>query len=456
LSVAQGPCEGRAGQAFTRPEYHLDSSEEDWRALCDPGARSEFWDPIKYVRLGPESWYVSFGGELRSSYEVYRNYAWGVGAQDNNGYYLNRLMGHADIHFGDRARFFAELQSGLEFGRNGGSRPAIDEDKLDVSQLFLELTLQRDGIPASLKIGRQELLYGEGTLIATRELNVRRPFDGIKLMLQPPGWRLDAFAARPVATQGGFFDDVPDAKQTFWGLWATHLNGPLALSRLDLYYLGLDRMNAQFSQGTARERRHTLGFNAHQQIGPVIFFQEGDLQSGRFGTGSLTAWKIASGIEYSVPQIRYRPVVALQGAITSGGRNMLGDDLETFYPLFPKGLYYGYMPFTNGSLNAIVAHPAIRLGLSTAISLDLDHFSFWRESTSDGVYSQPGQLLRKAQMSRACYIGAMQDLSVQWTVDQHTSLHFLAAYYEVGSYLRETLPPGKNATYLSLTAQFRF
>ena len=98
-----------------------------------PGTRSSG------VGLGPQLWYVSFGAELRGSYEVYRNYNWGSGSQDGNGYYLNRLIGHADFHLGSSVRIFAELQSGLEFGRNGGPRPAIDEDKLDVSQLFLEL-----------------------------------------------------------------------------------------------------------------------------------------------------------------------------------------------------------------------------------------------------------------------------------------------------------------------------
>jgi hypothetical protein len=105
--------------------------------------------------------------ELRGSYEVYRNYNWGSGPLDRNGYYLNRLISHGEFHLGPSVRIFAELQSGLEFGRNGDPRPAIDEAKLDVSQLFLELrsSTQQHKIPIEVRVGRQNLNYGDGSLV---------------------------------------------------------------------------------------------------------------------------------------------------------------------------------------------------------------------------------------------------------------------------------------------------
>ena len=166
----------------SRPDYQLDHSEEDWSSLCRQATgHNDLWDPLKCVGLGRQLWYVSFGGELRGSYELYRNYNWGSGPQDGNGYYLNRLIGHADFHLGRPVRIFAELQSGLEFGRNGGPRPAIDEDKLDVSQLFLELKpLDRERVAIAVRIGRQDLNYGDGSLVSVRDLDVRRPFDGTR------------------------------------------------------------------------------------------------------------------------------------------------------------------------------------------------------------------------------------------------------------------------------------
>jgi Alginate export len=411
----------------SRPIYQLDRSEEDWSGLCcHANGREDFWDPLKCIGLGRSFWYVSLGAELRASYEVYRNYNWGSGPQDGNGYYLNRLISHGDFHLGPSVRIFAELQSGLEFGRNGGPRPAIDEDKLDVSQLFLELrsSSQRHNIPIEVRIGRQNLDYGDGSLVSIRDLNVRRPFDGIKLIVRPQDWRIDVFVAKPVETSPGSFDDAPDHTQTFWGIWATDKKEQSFVRQLDFYYLGLDRKNAQFDQGTARERRNTLGARAHETMSNLAFIQEGDLQLGTFGLGRLLAWKFADGLSYSLPKIRQRPTLGLQGAISSGDKNPQNVDLQTFYPLFPSGLYYGDMVFTSGSLNAIVAHPSVGMQLSKGLSLNVDSFFLWRQRTTDGLYSQAGMFLRTGQTSRSRYVGATQDLSIAWHVDRHTTVRF--------------------------------
>lgn len=215
---------------------------------------------------------------------------------DRNGYYLNRLIGHADLHLSPLIRVFAELQSGLESGRNGGHRPAIDEDKPDLGQLFLELrpSTRQDRVPIAARVGRHDLNYGDGSLVSLRDLNVRRALDGITPILQRQEWRIDVFAAKPVVTSPGFFDDAPDHTPTFWGIWATDRKKQSFVRQLDFYYLGPDRKNAQFDQGTARKRRSTFGLNADETACGFSLLQEGDLQFGTFGAGQLLAWKLAN------------------------------------------------------------------------------------------------------------------------------------------------------------------
>jgi len=388
---------------------------------------------------------------------VYDNYNWGAGSQDGNGYFLNRLMGHVDAHLGEHVRTFAEFQSGVPLGRNGGPRLAVDRDDLDVSQLLLELRSSLQKTHFTIRAGRQELNYGDGTLVSTRDLNVRRGFDGISMRVLSEQWRIDAFAVKPVKTQKGVFNDASDPKQTFWGIWAVRTKGlPAALRQLDVYYLGLGRKSAQFHQSTDVERRHTLGFNLKEQAGAWSFGQEADLQLGTLGSSRIVAWKIAQGTSYSFSQVRLRPVISIQGAISSGDVNLKDPHLQTFYPLFPKGVYYGYMLFTNGSLNAIVAHPSLSLQVCPTVSVTGDTFGFWRTSTNDGLYSQSGAPLRTGQTSEARYVGAEGDLSLAWRVHPHTTLQFLTAYYNVGPYLRQTEPPGKDAKYFSITMAYKF
>src|SRR5258708_23634191 len=170
-------CEGVNDRPLSRPHFVPDRSEEDWSALCNAALRIDPWDAGRYVRVGEGPSFLSFGGELQSAFEVYDNYNWSAGPQDGNGYFLNRLMAHVDAHMGTHVRVFAELQSGLPFGRNGGPRPVIDRDELDVRQLFLELGLSVQTTRLTIRAGRQELNYGDDTLLSTHALNVRRGFD---------------------------------------------------------------------------------------------------------------------------------------------------------------------------------------------------------------------------------------------------------------------------------------
>lgn len=441
-----------------RPEYKLDRSEEDWSLLRDPALHADPWDRFKYLSLGRNGWYMTLGGEIRTFYEFYRNYNWGTGPQDGNGYYLQRLMSSADLRFGNRARVFFEIRSGVEAGRNGGPRPSQDRDTFDVSQVFAGFTAIRgkDKPLLELKIGRQELNYGEGSLLAIRELNVRRTFDGVKAIVRPGGWQVDLLAFRPALIRTGAFDDGFDSSQALWGAWAAKpIKNRSFWRQVDLYYLGLDRKQAQFEEGTARERRHTLGVLFRGQQGAFSTFAEADFQFGRFGDGNIKAWKYAQSLSWSFPSRRFQPVASLLGAISSGDSNSTTARLQTFNPLFPRGLYYGYID-SNGSPNAIVIHPEVSLTVSPAVSVTVRHFSFWRQSTSDGVYSQPGFLLRSTSENSARYVGSLQDLAVRWRADRHTTVEALATYYEVGAFLRGLSPPGRNLFYVSLKISYRF
>ena len=124
-----------------KPPYQRLRYDEDYLYLRDPAKRTDFWDPIKYIPLNSEGdWYLSFGGEARERYEFYHNNRWNPASLDQDGYLLQRYLLSADLHLGPSVRVFGQLQSSLENWRNGGPRP-IDEDQLDVHQLFFDVRL---------------------------------------------------------------------------------------------------------------------------------------------------------------------------------------------------------------------------------------------------------------------------------------------------------------------------
>jgi hypothetical protein len=126
------------------PPYGLLRQDEDYRYLSNPTCRQDIWDHLKYVPLGSnEDRSITVGGEVREWYEGFRNASWGLGTQDDNGYLLQRFTTYVDIHAAPRIRFFVQLTSDIEAGRNGGPRPVIDESKLFFEEGLIDIVLSK-------------------------------------------------------------------------------------------------------------------------------------------------------------------------------------------------------------------------------------------------------------------------------------------------------------------------
>ena len=79
----------------------------------------DIWDPIKYIPLGREGWFLTVGGEAREVVEQVGNDNWGKQPYTNT-FFLQRYMLHTDWHLGKYFRAFVQLKSGLESFRQGG------------------------------------------------------------------------------------------------------------------------------------------------------------------------------------------------------------------------------------------------------------------------------------------------------------------------------------------------
>ena len=130
----------------------------NWSFLKDPSQRTDFFDPIKYIPIGNEDSFLSFGLEYRIEYERYTAYNFGMVPQDQSGYLMQRLLPHTDVHLRKHIRLYTEFQFYYIDFRNGGPRPGIDRDRGDIHQLFLDLGSNvTSGSGFSLRAGRQEL-----------------------------------------------------------------------------------------------------------------------------------------------------------------------------------------------------------------------------------------------------------------------------------------------------------
>ncbi len=443
-----------AAQGTGAPPYRTLRHDEDYSYLKDVSRRSDLFDPIKYMRLSDaqEGWYVTFGGELRERYEYFRNTQWNE-ANGSDGFLLQRYLLFADLHFGPRLRLFTNVESVLEGGRDGGPRPT-DEDRIDLHEAFIDWEFD----PArklSLRVGRQEISLGSQRLVSIRKgPNAPRSFDGVDVIAHPGSWRLDAFATRPVETDPGSFDDGADRSQKFWGVYATGPLRALEHANIDLYYLGLDRDDAHFDQGTATETRETAGARIWKGTAPWDYNFEAVYQWGRFGTGTINAWTVASDTGFTFTNAAWRPRASLKTDVTSGDRDPDAQALQSFNPLFPRGSYFGENQLV-GPVNHIDLHPSIDLHPVETLTVNVSWMFFWRESLNDGLYGVPGNLLRSSAGTSSRYVGSQPSLTVTWAPNHHLAVVTDFEYFVAGPFLEES-GSSDNVTFAASWLTFTF
>jgi hypothetical protein len=207
IMVAAHGLKGAPPEPSQPPRIRPLRYEEDYFYLRDPAVRTGDFlalEPIKYIPLNQGGdWYLSLGGEIKLEYEFYSNRNFGAAPNDDDGgYLLQRYLLHADLHLGERLRFFGQLYA-APVGFEDGKPSPVDQDNLRVPQAFVEYVLltASDRAPKlTLRAGRQEMLYGSERLVSVREgLNVRRSFDAVPLIGEFGSWRVDGFFSQPVA-----------------------------------------------------------------------------------------------------------------------------------------------------------------------------------------------------------------------------------------------------------------
>lgn len=431
------------------PAYSIVRWDENYSYLKDPANRTDFFDPIKYIPLGADS-YVSLGGAARYRYEYFNNNNFGAGPQDTGGFNLTRLLAHADLHLTSYFRAFVQGKSAMEDGRDTGPRGA-DADEVDVQQAFADAILPvADKSSLTLRFGRQELIYGAQRLISPSNwANVMRTFEGFKASLATAGNTLDAFWVRPVLINNEEPNDG-DGNTSFAGLYNTMALPdflPKAGTKFELYALALN----QSPGGTRDADTYTLGTRLSSKPKPWDFDVETAYQFGDTGGNSICAYSVAIDGGYTFANLPLTPRASLGFDIASGSPDGSG----RFNQLFPSGHhYFGYIDVVARE-NIIDLHPGLTLTVTKNVTFRAENHFFWRQNVGDGLYNAQGALLRAANGSDAPFIGSEIDLLLTWQIDRHTTASVGYSHFFTGEFIEQT-GPDQNIDFLYAAVDFVF
>ena len=452
LALALAAAFGLAGPAAAQlPPLQLVRPDEDYSTLKDPEKRVGLEAQLKYIPLGDNLW-LSLGGEARERLDVTHAARFGIGAQDDTSV-LQRLLVHADLHLGDRARVYVELGEHEAFGKKPPYSPS-DRDRLDVQNAFVDLS---PGPTLRIRLGRQELLLNsEQRFVSVREgPNIRQSFDGVRATWTPAGsgWRIDAIAVHPVSISTEAFDDSSDRTQDFWGVQiARSFAAAGGRWEFDGYGFELDRDRVRYGAIQGDERRASFGMRLAGHAGPWDLDWEGMAQTGRFAGQDIRAWAVGLDTGYTLG-LPWKPRLGFRLDVASGDRNPRDGRLQTFNPLFPKGAYFNETALTSWA-NSTAPRASIRVQPRDDLTLEASVTERWRTSVHDAVYLQPAIALPQTLTNTHRRVGTALALDATWKATRNIGV--------TAELVRQTAGPavtaagGRDSDVAMLILQYRF
>lgn len=424
---------------------------EDYRFLKDPTKRTDPLDALRYVPFGDSNW-ASFGGEMRYRADSHQQPFFGLRGRDSNSYLQQRLQAFADIHlFDDQLRVFAQLQDTRSW-RKAFFSPN-DQSGAEFQQLFVDWNLPfADGYKLTTRLGRQELVYGNQVLISDRDApNLRFNLDGARVMLKTPsGYKIDAFALRPVAYGLKSFDDESSDTQVFAGLYGTfNFSKPW---NIDLYGLDLETKNRSLAGVTGDEVRYTAGTRIFGKAAGLDWSWDVARQFGHLGGANISAWAVAgsSGYTFDAPG---QPRLGLRTDIASGDSRRGDNHVGTFDPLFGKNGYYGEAGITTLA-NLIVVGPQVAFSPFPSLRIEPAIYSVWKQKADDGVYYTGMGLAAGSTNTDSRHLGTIYKTYVRWLATRNLTVDFDWEYFDVSGAMHEA--GAKSVHFVSLRPTLRF
>lgn len=425
-----------SGAAAQAADFALLRWTEDHRDLADPAHQATPLDGLKHIALGDDSaHYLSLGGQLRLKGLSLDAPLFGLGAARADGYWFQRLNLHGDWHAGPHLRVFVEIGDARVHGKDAPAT-IVDANRADLQLAFADLRIDVAGAPLVLRLGRQELAFDNWQrFVAVREgPNVRRAFDGVRLIGSVGGYELTAFAMDAVANRNDeAFDDRDNPGLQFSGLRIR--SGSAGTKYLDGYWYRYSRADAPFGGMRAQERRDAFGLQSAGRLGRFDWDTEAQYQVGEFGDSDIRAWAIGNVFGYSFPGPAWKPRLSLQLDAASGDRHAGDDRLETFNSLFSRGSYFSQSGLTDFS-NLVNTGLFLSVRPTSPLTLGFGGGRMARQTRADAAYAQPLLPIPRSTIADK-HIGDYWRFNASYRCNRHLTLSSELLHYVPSAGLRE-------------------
>jgi Alginate export len=364
----------------------------------------------------------------------------------------HRIMLHGDVKLGKKARIFTQLNSTLRLF-NPNPLIEIDENRLGLHQAFVDF--QPTGL-LNIRVGRQELSYGNNRVLTFREgPNNRFAFDAFVVKWQNPSWRIDALVATPVFQKPKIGDDET-FKESISGIYATKTLVDKKLF-LDVHTLYFKSNRIKYNLEAGDEKRVSLGTRLFSRNPKFNYEIEVTYQTGRFNALNINALAVAYDVKYLLTQ-KNKWTVGLAGNYITGDKNRNDTQLNSYNLIYSKPSFGLAAPL--GASNIVNVNPYIQCSPLPKLQLLAGVYFLSRQSDQDGIYT-PNMMQTRPNRKEVLFntnarkIGNQYVFEAAYNLNNQWAFYFDTAYLAAGD-LPKATGKGLAIGYYSFKTSFKF
>jgi hypothetical protein len=400
----------------------------------EAGARSV--PVVNRANDGLPAW-LRVRGELRERMEGFDGAGFDASREDL--YWLTRIRLNATAAPSEMFAFQVQVQDARVAKKTVGPTGSPFRAPFDLRMAFADIGSGAG--PMTVRIGRQELAYGEQRLVGhVSWLNAARTFDGAKLTIRAAGFQVDAFGTSAVRILDSEFDKS-GAGNRFAGVYAATTRllpratvEPFVFFRRDVNLRGETGSSGNLGSTTVGVRI------AGRLPARLDYGAEVAIQRGSLGADEIRAWAGHWQLRESLPGPGTMRAIG-EYNYASGDEDPADGVRGTFDQLYPTPHDKYGLADQIGWKNIHHVRAGLEASPLKGLPLTANYHSWWLAERRDGVYTAGSAPLARAIAGAvSTHVGQELDIQVSRALTPQIQLSGGYAHLFPGAFLRETTP----------------
>lgn len=378
----------------------------------------------------------------------------------------------------------------LTSGAVGPEGSPEQDGPFDLQQAYINIGNHKE-FPVSVKLGRQEFLFGEQRLVgALAWNNIGRQWDGVKARWQTEWFNAEVFGSFLVVPDDNNFNESNE-HEGFSGVNITTKLLPKTITELSFWArnVGVEANDGALGSTPVPFRPpeaqdiYTAGLYIKQSpadwqnldFGLQLYGQFGNFRDFRTPAAprqNHEAYAAVAAIGYTWKESSFSPRVGIEYSFGSGDDDPTDGEHNTFVHLYPTGhLFYGYADFSSLQ-NVHNVRLQSSMMLTPRIKLALEGHVRWMATVNDNFYNvgglPRGGITFQAPGARGTtyginpdagsFLGSEVDFVMTWQMNRYTVFEAAYCHFFRGDYIKDSLARvgSQDADYVYLQAVFNF